>query len=467
MNRRIRNWWNWKEGQSIIKGRSKKGQVILKKKLGTDATQRHRFLIRVGKDVSREIVGTKEEAFKELDELLFRRSVGVLPEPDSRMRLDTYFEKHFLPHKKKAVMPATFAEYERIFRTNICPCLGHIPLGQLTEEAVEDWVDSLWEAGLAKKTIKNYVTLLRAGLSRAQNKGWISANPAALVQLVRSDPELFVDEGDPEQEAVGPPVDVVGGACAFERQVQEVAAEADEGAVDMSRVWSESELCDFLTHAPTGHPMTNFGIIGVRAGPRPGELCALMWKHVDLRRGLIVIAASVVKMDKVRARSRGRWVRSKIPKTGWRVVALPNDAVEALRNQAEYVNDLLRKGRIDRVAAQFVFPAVGGAKPYMNPDQARKGFHRLIEGRADRKSAHGLPVRYIPPYGLRHTHATDLLRNSWSDFAVAKRLGTSRDMVYRHYGHLLPDLQRERLNDMTQVTEQVTLNIEGRELQVL
>jgi integrase len=49
----------------------------------------------------------------------------------------------------------------------------------------------------------------------------------------------------------------------------------------------------------------------------------------------------------------------------------------------------------------------------------------------------------VTPYSLRHTTATWLVGKGLSTRKVADYLGTSEEMVLRHYGHLAPDFQDE------------------------
>ncbi len=48
---------------------------------------------------------------------------------------------------------------------------------------------------------------------------------------------------------------------------------------------------------------------------------------------------------------------------------------------------------------------------------------------------------YITIHGLRHTHATMLLRNGMSVNAVAERLGDDPATIYETYGHVTPRMQ--------------------------
>jgi integrase len=60
------------------------------------------------------------------------------------------------------------------------------------------------------------------------------------------------------------------------------------------------------------------------------------------------------------------------------------------------------------------------------------------EGKADR-----------PPMALRHTFATNALRANLPTFTVARRMGTSVQMVERTYGHQAEDAMEWELEALT------------------
>lgn len=414
---------HWKQGRSILEARSKGGQIIWKGE--APAGEGDVFLVRLGKDAARQVVGTKHDAEAELRRLELEVETEAF-RPGKTIRLDTFLEKHYLPAKRRTLKPSSFGECARTVTERISPALGRHQVQALATEHVQAWVDSLWRAGLSRKTVRNYTSTLRAALKLAVNQGLIARNPAAAITIAPPGEASWIADPFAEKE------------------------DGDE-AVDLSRVWTRDEMQRFVEVAPADHEMTRWVILGLRTGLRPGEQCGLRWDDdVDLERGTIHVVGSVIKMDKSRRAELGRWRWGK-PKTrkSGRDVMLPPDAVQALRDQRAYVEGLLKKRKIGREQAAFVFPSAG-EQAYNNPDNMKDRLKKFIDGRKDRASAAGLPgIRYIPPYGLRHTHATDLLRNGWKTFAVAKRLGTSIAMIEKHYGHLLPDMEEEYMGSMT------------------
>jgi len=419
---------DWQKGQSIIKGRSKRGQIVWNGMRGA----KNIFLVRVGKDIAEQVVGSKDDAQLALKRLTAGQAAGYVKPKRGRLRFGTLLTEHYLPAKYKSLKPKTYGEYVRTIEREIVPALGHHTLAALCAQAIQEWVDSLWARGLCAKTIKEYFSMVRAPLRWATDRGFIHVNPALAVDISQRADEWWLAPADEP------------GTCGVEAITEE------KGEAEAGSVWSVDEMVTFFQVAPPEDEMTRWVRLALRSGLRPGEQCALRWSAIDLEAGALSVTHSVIEVDKSRRKTLGRWVLSHITKTGCRTILLPPDAISALVEQRLYLDGLLADKRISAGAAQFVFPARRGRKAFNNPGNMSNRLHWFIDGRPGRANPGGLPqVRRISLYGLRHTHATDLLRNSWPVWDVAKRLGTSVEMIQRHYGHLLPDLQEARMNDMT------------------
>ena len=391
----------WREGRSIVAGRSSGGQIVLKgwgPRKGMDI-----FLVRIGKMASSQVVGYVKNATEELSRLQRELESG------------------------RYVSEKTYGEYQRIVRDRIVPVLGRHRLQRLDCEAhLQPWVDGLWEEGLAPKTVRLYTSQLTAALKRAVGLGILTQNPA--------------------DELVTRPPGAVRPTEAWRSE-----GNAEEGQVDRSRVWSGPEVQAFVKKGNLADEMVRWVVVGIRTGLRPGEQSGLRWSDVDLDAGVLTVCGSVLEIDKERRTEKGRWEWGR-GKTGKRTVVLCDDTVAVLRLQEAHVKELHAAGKLSDDRACFVFPARFGPRPFNNPSNVKDRLRDLIIGRKDRDSANGMNgIRYIPPYGLRHTHATDLLHHGWNIHAVAKRLGTSALMVDRRYGHLLENMQAERLDQMTEL----------------
>lgn len=144
-----------------------------------------------------------------------------------------------------------------------------------------------------------------------------------------------------------------------------------------------------------------------------------------------------------------------------RSIVVDDEVLQVLEEQKAFVESLLEDGKISAEAAKFIFPAHGADLPYTNPRTLYNRWKFFVTGnknprkkkrdprdggRPRRKPLKG--VRFIPPYGFRHTHATELLRDRVPTKLVAKRLGTSVEMINKHYGHVLRETEVEVIGDL-------------------
>ncbi|MCW2924952.1 MAG: integrase, partial [Thermoleophilia bacterium] len=149
--------------------------------------------------------------------------------------------------------------------------------------------------------------------------------------------------------------------------------------------------------------------IGAGCGLRPGELLGLEWSSVDLTRRELVVCRTVWRGE----------LRSELKTRRSRRVVPIRDRV------AEQVDTYRPRGATGLVLAA---PAGGPADLHnlraraWRPALAAAGIHH--------------PHRI---YDLRHAYATWSLRAGVSIFQLARRMGTSVDMIDATYGHLAAD----------------------------
>ena len=416
---------DWVEGRSIVRGRSSGGQITLKK-FG-DAPGQDTFLVRIGKDGARQVTGHPKNAKEALRELRVELKHEAY-EPTRTLRLGTFLESGFLPWKRLSVKPKTYGGYQAVIEDRIIPALGHLRLQSLSRDHLQQWVDEMWEEGLRPKSVREYFGVLRGALNRAVSDGYFRTSPAVGVELRPRTGDWWL------MDPAGSDVD------------------DDEGA-DISRVWTEEECARFCRLAHWSDEMTRWVRLALVTGLRPQEQCAIRWRDIDLKGGLLHVRAAVIEVDRDRRKELGKWQYG-IPKTGRRTITLCPDGVSVLRAQQAAVQSKVGQGKLTDERANFVFPCRSGPRAFNNPCNMKNRLRVLIVGSKDRASKGGIPgLRYIPPYGMRHTHATRLLANKWTAFQVAKRLGTGRDMIYRHYGHLLPDEESQALRSVPPLRE--------------
>lgn len=423
----------WKVNCSVTEGRSKAGQIIYKGtvpvvEIGVDGKERtvtrHKFLVRYGKNAYDTVVGTTSDAREKLYALIAGVGSGeVLPRTGTRV--DSFIREEFLPHKAARVAGKTIQNYRQDAENHVIPALGSKRLEDLGTQLLDGFVTRLLAKGLSPKSISNIFGVLRAALSLAVTWQRIPTNPAKLVELPK-----------PSKKE-----------------------KAEKRRRDRLKAWARAEMLRFFLIAPHDHELTRWAVVGCTAGLRPGEQCALTW--TDWYDGRVTVHEAVYEADTEARKadpSLEKW-RLGSTKTGEiRTIRVTGEAEEALKSQRKHVNKLLENGEISAEQARFIFPNRGGDQAFTNPDRiyerwrfflkgnkntAPKPEHERLKGGRPRRKP--LDVRYISPYGLRHTHATALLRDGENVQFVAERLGTSVEMIEHHYGHILDEMEAKAI----------------------
>jgi len=176
-------------------------------------------------------------------------------------------------------------------------------------------------------------------------------------------------------------------------------------------VWGPSGLAMFLA-GTTDHWAHPLWVTALATGARPGELCALQWKDVDLQAQVLTVSKSLQRV--------GGEYRLAEPKTraSVRSIALPDEAVQALLRQ---------KGQ----QALWRAEAGGSWQEWGLVFTTRAGapLHRstVLHTLARECQRLGLPA--ITPHSLRHLHASLLLAQGVAIPTVSARLGHANPSI--------------------------------------
>ncbi|MGH0028492.1 MAG: tyrosine-type recombinase/integrase [Myxococcota bacterium] len=280
--------------------------------------------------------------------------------------------------------PATRVLYEGLIENHLAPFLGTQDLREIKESDLLRFVREKSAQGLAPKTIKNALSLLRRVCSVLVREGSLSSNPAAQIG------ELM-------------------------RQVARASA-AETGEVD---AWTRGEarilLSTARTHEPRFAPLL---ALLLATGMRKGEALGLEWQDVEFEDRRLNVRRSRGQNGVSTPKSgRGR----RIPMTEALALEL-FDLLGSRRREA------LARGWRETPATVFVSEA---GKP-LDPRNTQRVWERV------RRRAQKEGVRPFKLHAARHTWASMALQSGKSVRWVADVLGHSDPaLTLRVYAHAM------------------------------
>lgn len=334
---------------------------------------------------------TKAEVAQKLAELKRQASqAGDLPDPGKRTVTDLIAA--WLDAVAHDLKPRSMQDYQQTARLYILPELGGVRLSKLTPARVQSLLAKLQRQEKHRAALKAYACLHRA-CRLAVLWGWLVENPCDRV--------LRPQYRAPRKE-----------------------------------VWTVGELRTFLD-GTRDHWLWPLFVLAAATGARLGELLALTWDDADLQSGTLAIRRSLQRVG-------GEWVIGE-PKTraGMRTIALPLEAIQALRKQKRMQAEMRLKAGGERQDWGLIFTGERGQPLCQSTVQhaVRRACQRL-----------GLPP--IGMHGLRHLHASLLLANGLAVPQVAKRLGHATPQVTMSiYAHALDIIDQQAADAVQKALE--------------
>jgi integrase len=298
--------------------------------------------------------------------------------------------KWLTDHVSLKVSRKTHERYSEIANNHIVPALGEIRLQQLQPVDIEGfYADALrkgrriGEGGLSKRSVLHIHRILRQALKQAVRWKLLVHNPTDAVEPPKADRKEIV-------------------------------------------ALTELETAMLLT-AAGGTSFYIPALLAVTTGLRRGEILALRWSDVDLERGTLAVRRT---LEQTKAR-----LAFKAPKTQMsrRTVALPVMTVDALRkHKVGQAQDRLRLG-LGRDDDGLVCARFDGEP--RSPHAFTSEFTRFVAK---------LDISRITFHGLRHSHASHLLRAGVHPKVTQERLGHSTiSTTMDLYSHVLEGMQED------------------------
>ena len=305
---------------------------------------------------------------------------------DSRMTLGEWLDKWLEEYKADTVRPGTLNAYRQYIESYIKPQLGHKQVSLITPQDIQRMYRRLKKEGrihehsedgyvLSDATVNHIHTMLHGAMKDAVQAHIIPKNPTE-----------------------GPT--------------------APRPNYKPKRILNEQELDTFMETIRQDEVWYEFFYTELMTGLRRGEICGLMWKDFDEKKGTLKVCRTL-HSKKMGVFALGDTKTSK----GTRTIILPQSIVELLRQRKK------------RAISQWIFPHPTSPELPANPDSAYRRLKVLL------KQA-GLPdIRF---HDLRHTFATHALASGVDAKTLSGILGhTNASFTLDTYTHVTSDMQRQ------------------------
>jgi integrase len=324
---------------------------------------------------------TKREARQILQKLMRDLEDGTHVEPCS-LTYAQYLDSYVEEHLRHHTCPRALESLSYMIARRVIPSLGSIPLTKLRPMDLQQFCSEMRGAGLADASVRKLHNTIRVSLAHAVRLQILAVNPADAVIAPRV----------PRTEM---------------------------------KALSEDETAAML-HAAEGTVLYVPLLLAVGSGMRRGELLGLLWSDIDLYAGTATVQRTLQEAGGELIVSAPKTVKSR------RTVTLPTIVVDVLRqHRAEQARRTLAH-EASWTDSDYVLAAPhGGPWRPANFDKTWRAFRKR----------QGIVIKF---HGLRHSHATQLLKAGVNVKVISERLGhASIAITLDVYGHVMPSMQEE------------------------
>ena len=314
--------------------------------------------------------GTRHDAEREVARLIVEIQHGGFIDP-GKLTVAEYLERWLSDHAALRTSPKSFERYCEICRQHIIPALGSRRITKLHSMHIQTYYAEALKSGrlngnggLSKRTVQHIHRILRMALQQAVRS-----------QILARNPTDAVDPPKPERKEI---------------------------------IALDEEHIGALLEAAFGKSIYVPILLAVTTGLRRSEVLALRWCDVDLSRATLAVRQSLEQTKS--------GLRFKSPKTerSKRAIALPSITVDALRLHRLEQAELKLKLGIGWDETGLVCARYDGEP--RSPHAFSRAFARFVEK---------IDIPHITFHGLRHSHATQMLRHGIHPKVAQERLGHS------------------------------------------
>lgn len=294
----------------------------------------------------------------------------------------------------------TVERYSWLIEHEISPILGGYKLKDIKPDLLQNFYDLRLKQGRSADMVRSTHKVLSVAFTHAIQLGMIGRNPC---------------------KSTTPPK--------IERREMQILDE------DQIQILLSNALRKKDQYFPLYH-------LAIHTGMRQAELVGLKWEDIDWGKKTLQVKRQIVRYQ------NGSYAVTK-PKSrsGYRFIALGDQAIEVLRSQEKRMWDLRKRPGWHEMG--LVFPTKSGTP--IQGCNIRRSFRNLIK-------ASNLPkIRF---HDLRHIAASLMLNHGVPVLAVSQRLGHAKPSITLDvYGHLLPGKQEEVAKLMDEILTPIQVEI--------
>jgi integrase len=287
-------------------------------------------------------------------------------------------------YKKTRLRESTFCLYDNITKTHIMPNIGDIPLQKLETKDIQKIINGLHSKGKSLSLIKQVHLIISGSLKQAVREQKVFRNVAEAVELPKGSKKKVIP-------------------------------------------LTKEQVKIFMDSVKGNKHYTAF-VLEIGTGLRRGELLALRWKDIDLKKGTLTVRETMGRVTKANG-DRKTMLVFQPPKTerSKRVIKLKDNIIKILQAHQ------LATGKRDK-PEELVFSNDKGLP--LDPRSFAAGFGRLLE-RA------GIPKTSF--HALRHTVAIMLIQGgalvkNVQDLLGHEKYSTTMDI----YAEYLPEEEKDK-----------------------
>ena len=140
-----------------------------------------------GKQIQRSIYGTtQKEVRQKLAQITASIDKGTYQAPN-KITVGAWMEEWLTTFCENKVKPLTLQSYRASIRNHILPAIGAIEVQAVKGTHIQRLYNSMTQAGLSGKTVKNTSAIMHKAFSVALKQGIIAANPCDAAELPKAE----------------------------------------------------------------------------------------------------------------------------------------------------------------------------------------------------------------------------------------------------------------------------------------